>query len=446
MQPFELTVSQAAPLIERGDLSSEDWARSCLARIAQREPLLRAWACVDQDLALRSARAIDTGRIYGPLKGAPVGFKDLIATADLPTSYNSPQRFGERPAQDADAVTIVKLAGGLVLGKTETVEFGTGHRKPLTRNPHNPAHTPGGSSSGSAAAVADFHVPVAIGTQTGGSVIRPATFCGIYALKPSYGLVSNAGIRAIAPSFDTVGWFSRCVEDLQRLSDAFHLPDLDEVPRSRPAREIRVGLCRTPAWRHAQPDSRAALEGAARRLTEAGVPLVEIDLPDAFDRIPETAMEAIDWEARWAFLADVLRHGPVLSDGARKKVFASRMGPAAALAAMDAIAALRPRFDSVFTRNDVDVLLAPATTGEAPEGLLGNGDAVFNTLWTVLHVPCIAIPAGRGGNALPVGVQLVGPRFADRDLLRQAAALAPIIDPASGTTSPLAHTDNRPSP
>ena len=446
MQPFELTASQAASLIERGDLTSEDWVRSCLARIAAREPLVRAWACIDRDLALRAAREIDTGRAPGPLRGVPVGFKDLIATADMPTSGNSAPRFGERPSQDADAVTIVKHAGGLVLGKTETVEFGTGHRKPLTRNPHEPGHTPGGSSSGSAAAVADHHVPIAVGTQTGGSVIRPATFCGVYALKPSYGLVSNAGIRAIAPSFDTVGWFSRCVEDLQRVAAAFHLPETGDAGPTRAPREIRVGLCRTPAWQHAGPGTRAAIEGAARRLAQAGVPVTEIDLPDAFARLPEMAMEVIDWEARWTFLADVLRHGPVLSDAARKKVFGSRMEPAAALAAMDSVAALRPRFDAIFAGGAIDVILAPAAPGEAPGGLLSTGDAIFNTLWTALHVPCVAIPAGRGEKSLPVGVQLVGPRFADRALLRHAAAIAPILDPAFGRTAVPEDPANRPIP
>ncbi|MBM3522792.1 MAG: amidase, partial [Alphaproteobacteria bacterium] len=228
MELWRLTASEAARKMGAGKLTSEAYIAACLARIAARETLVRAFAHIDAEAALAKARARDRETRRGPLHGIPVAVKDVIDVAGQPTQHGSPLYTGFRPAQDADCVALLRAAGAVILGKTETLEFAAGGRKPPTRNPHDPEHTPGGSSSGSAAAVADFMVPLALGTQTGGSTIRPASFCGIYAMKPSFGRVSLEGIKHYAPSLDTVTWFARSASDLALAAQA--IGAVAEVP------------------------------------------------------------------------------------------------------------------------------------------------------------------------------------------------------------------------
>jgi Asp-tRNA(Asn)/Glu-tRNA(Gln) amidotransferase A subunit family amidase len=225
MEPYELTATQAVALLKQRQLSCEELTLSCLRRIERRDSEVQAWIAVDPELALARARVLDASTAVAPLKGLPIGFKDIIATSDLPTCYNSPLYAKQKIGRDAACVTVVRECGGTVLGKTDTVEFASGARRARTRNPHNLSHTPGGSSSGSAAAVADFHVPLSFGTQTGGSIIRPAAFNGIYAIKPTHGLASYEGIKHVAPSLDTLGWYGRAIDDLRLVADAlrFHL-------------------------------------------------------------------------------------------------------------------------------------------------------------------------------------------------------------------------------
>jgi Asp-tRNA(Asn)/Glu-tRNA(Gln) amidotransferase A subunit family amidase len=321
---------------------------------------------------------------------------------------------------------VVRHSGALILGKTDTVEFASGGRKALTRNPFNPAHTPGGSSSGSGAAVGDFHVPLAFGTQTAGSHIRPASFNNIYALKPSWQLVSREGVRMASPSLDTVGWFGRSVEDLILVAGAFRLPAADD--KEVRVRALRVGLCRSPVWHRIEPAGRDALALAARRLTEAGAVVEELELPAPFARLHE-AREMINLrEGSASFLPEYLGAYEKLAPDLRARVdLRSDYRPAQLLEAYAVADACRLLFDKLFGPS-LDVVLTPAAPGEAPEGLHTTGDWVFNEMWTLLHVPCVAIPVGRGPRNLPVGIQLVGPRLSDMHLLAIAKALAPVID------------------
>ena len=274
---FSLSATEAARRIERGELTSVALTSECLERIAERDEQLRAWAFVNRDYALAQARALDRGPRRGLLHGIPFGIKDAIDTAELPTEYNSPIYRGHRPKADAACVMALKSAGAVILGKTVTTEFANNHPA-LTRNPHNPAHTPGGSSSGSAAAVADFMVPAALGTQTGGSVIRPAAYCGVAALKPSFGSINRAGLKMVAESLDTIGVFAREVEDLALSLEALSgraRPDFASFD-GKP----RVGLCRTPRWALADAATQANLESAAQRLAQAGAQVRSyFDLP-----------------------------------------------------------------------------------------------------------------------------------------------------------------------
>ena len=273
MQPHALTAAEAASLIRDRRLSAEELTRSCLDRIAAREALIRAWLFLDPDLALRRAREADkrqaAGLPLGPLHGLPFGVKDVIDTADMPTTQNSPIYPDARIGRDAACVGVVRHSGATILGKTDTVEFASGGRKALTRNPFNLAHTPGGSSSGSGAAVGDLQVPLAFGTQTAGSHIRPASFNNIYGMKPTWSLASREGLRMASISLDTVGWFGRSAEDLTLVAQAFRLPALAAQPVMA-VKGLRVGLCRSPVWDRIEPAGVAALEAAATGQQAAG--------------------------------------------------------------------------------------------------------------------------------------------------------------------------------
>src|SRR5213078_4019899 len=282
MRLNELSLAEAARRIERGETTAEALVTACLDRIAERDEQVRAWAHVDRKRVIEEARALDGAPRSSPLHGVPFGIKDIIDTADLPTEYNSPIYRGHRPAADAACVTLLKQAGCVILGKTVTTEFANNHPSP-TRNPHNPAHTPGGSSSGSAAAVADFMVPLALGTQTGGSVIRPAAYCGAAAIKPSFGAINRAGAKFLAESLDTIGIFARGAADL-----ALAMEVLTGRSTASASAKPRIGLCRTPRWSVADPAVHATVEEAARTLAKAGAQVRDFELPagsaELFDR------------------------------------------------------------------------------------------------------------------------------------------------------------------
>lgn len=425
MEPCQLSAAQAAALIEARRLSSEELVRSCLARIAVREPLVRAWLHLEPDQAIRDAREADKREPLGVLHGLPIGIKDVIDTADYPTTQNSPIYAGLRVGRDAGCVALARGAGAVILGKTDTVEFASSGRKALTRNPFNPAHTPGGTSSGSAAAVADFMVPAALGTQTSGSLIRPAAFNGIYAMKPTWNRVSREGVRMYAASLDTVGWYGRSAQDLALVGRAF---GIQAAAPSTELRGLRVGLCRSPSWPLIEPSAASALERAGKRLEEAGAIVEELILEKRFDGLRAAHAAISNREAGVAFLPEYVNAHALLAQGLKDKVEnASGISDRRLLESYALADACRVAFDALFGAS-LDVVLTPSSPGEAPEGLHTTGDAAFNQMWTLLHVPCVNIPAGRGAHGLPVGVQLVGPRLADARLLAIAAAVAPVID------------------
>ena len=433
--PLALDAAGAARAIAQGELTSETLVRACLERIAKREPTVKAWSWLDPDQAIRSARERDKeqaiGAPLGPLHGVPIGVKDVIDVAGMPTSCNSRIYEGYRPSMDAECVRVVRAAGAVILGKTDTVEFASGGRRALTRNPHNPAHTPGGSSSGSAAAVADGHVPLAFGTQTAGSLIRPASYNGIYALKPTYGAVAWPGARQFAPTLDTIGWYGRSVAALELVARAFRLRELDGVPPPD-ASQLKVGFCRSPSWPRAQEASRHAFEIAAERLAAAGVSCVTFDLPDVFDALPAAQDTIMIAEGRAHFLGEFLQHQHWLHRDFCDRVENSQgISHVDYLAAVDHAAAARPVFDALLA-DKLDVVLTPAAMGEAPPGNDAAGAWAMNVLWTLLHVPCLSIPVTTGPAGMPVGIQIVAPRFGEPKLLAAAHALSPILDTATG--------------
>ncbi len=354
---------------------------------------------------MAQARAVDRAGVKGVLGGIPVAFKDVIDTADMPSQYNSPIYRGNRPRTDAACAALVRHAGGVVLGKTVTTEFAWRTPGP-TRNPHNLAHTPGGSSSGSAAAVADFMVPVAFGTQTGGSTIRPAAYCGIVGYKPSFGMINRAGLKALAESLDTIGVMARTVEDCSLLAHVISgraLPDFASVLTSAP----RIGLCRTSRWKDASPDTQALLESTAAALSVKGAEVYEIALPPDFDRLYEDQSLIMSFEATRSLAWERFNHPDLLSDHLRDTLAAAAMTP-------------REKYDEAMSRARIcrqvlaesmlncDVLLTPSAPGEAPVGIENSGSSIFNRNWTLLGVPCVTLPAGLGLSGLPLGVQLVG--------------------------------------
>lgn len=425
--PFQFTAAQASVLLEKRQLSAEELLRSCLDRIDRRDAVVRAWLHLDRDLALRNARELDKLPRASAIHGLPWGVKDVFDTKDMPTTHNSPIYTGLRQGRDAAAVAIARACGALIMGKTDTVEFASGGRKALTTNPHNRAHTPGGSSSGSGAAVADFQAPLAFGTQTGGSLVRPAAFNGIYGLKPSWSAVSREGLKMASPTLDTVGWYGRSVEDLILVAEAFRLIRAAEMS-PLPPRGLRIGLCRSPVWHAIEPAGEAALLLAARRLEDAGASVEELTLPAPFDGLAAAHADIFYLEGRTSFQPELLG-SPHLFDSDLKAKAENARGLAAdrLLAAYTVADRCRPLFDALFGPS-LDVVLTPSAPGEAPLGLQTTGNPVFNSNWTLLHVPCVAIPVGRGPNNLPVGVTLVGPRLGEARLLSIARSLAPVID------------------
>ncbi|MVW70374.1 amidase [Bordetella sp. 15P40C-2] len=427
MQPYELTATEASALIAAKELSCEELARSTLARIAERDPIVKAWSYVDEDRVIRRARELDKTPPLSPLHGLTFGVKDVIETYDMPTQQNSALYEGHQSGQDAACVAVVRHSGALVVGKTDTVEFASGGRMAATRNPHNLAHTPGGSSSGSGAAVGDKQVQLAFGTQTGGSHIRPAAYNGIYGIKPTHGAVSREGAKLYSATLDTIGWYGRCVEDLQLVADAFQLLGRD-LAQPVALKGLKVGLCRAPAWDQADGYARAALMTAARRLEAAGAIVTELVLPEPFNGLDDAQHSVMFGEGRAAFLPELL--GP--KRGLLHKHFldivnnAREITPQKLVAAYDLAAECRRAFDGLFGA-DLDVVLTPSCTGEPPEGYTSSGNPVFNAMWTLLHVPCVGIPVGKSPKNLPLGVQLIGPRFSDLQLLQIAHACAPAI-------------------
>ncbi len=417
--PNHLPAWQAVRQLARRELRAEDLARACLDRVAERDAAVHAFAHIDADAVLAQARELDAGAVRGPLHGLPLGVKDLIDTADLPTAYGSAIYAGHRPAADAAAVALCRAAGALVFGKTVSTEFAF-FEPGATCNPHQLEHTPGGSSSGSAAAVADLMLPLALGTQTAGSIIRPAAFCGVVGYKPSLGRVPRTGVKGLSDALDVVGGFARNVLDVALLGavltgDArmLELADMDSAVAPR------IGVCLTPDAAQFDADTQRAFDRAGAILAPLAArfaPTVwPADLPDLV-RLQKALMS---FEMTRALSHERLRHRDQLS---------------AHLTALfdvgDAISGLQHVEHKAQTAraqrsvealfDGFDVLLAPSAIGEAPRGLAATGDPLFCRGWTLLGLPCIHLPFMVGRHGLPIGLQLVGRFNADHQLLAAA--------------------------
>ena len=432
---------EAARLIQKGALSSEELVKDCLARIREAEPTVQAWTFLEEEYALEQARACDerkrSGEPVGPLHGIPIGIKDIFDTGDMPTENGLALHKGRTPRKDAAAVSSLRAAGAVILGKTVTTECAY-YSPGKTRNPHNPEHTPGGSSSGSAAAVAASMVPLALGSQTNGSVIRPAAFCGVYGFKPTHGLIPRTGILPLSRTLDHVGFFSRNIEDLALLAEeliGYDEGDPDTRPRARvPFRQIlgeeppvepMLAFVKTPRWERVDPEAQEAfaelVEALGGRVEALDLLASSADAWDWHKTIMEADMAA-SFEREWTAGRDKL--SPQLR---------SLMERGREIRAVDyqravrSVAPMIAGFDELFTER-YDAILTPAAPGAAPKGLASTGDPSFCTLWTLCGMPAISLPLLKNGSGLPIGVQLVGRRNFDARLLRTARWLIGRVD------------------
>ena len=428
-----LSAADAALEIREGRLTSEELVQACLERIRALEPKVQAWAFLDEDHALEQARAADerkrSGKTIGPLHGVPVGVKDIFDTADMPTENGTVLHQGRTPRSDAAAVRMLRAAGAVILGKTVTTEcayFSPGK----TRNPHNPEHTPGGSSSGSAAAVAAGMVPVALGSQTNGSVIRPAAFCGVYGFKPTHGLIPRSGVLQLSRTLDHVGVFARSIEDVALLLEELQGHDEgapDPRPRARiPFRELAaedppippmLAFIKTPHWERADPDTKEAFGELMEALGDRAE---EVELfPSAAEawNWHKTIMEAemaANLEREWRMGKDRLSGElrSLMERGRELRALEYQR-------AVRSIAPVSDSFDELFMER-YDAILTPSALGTAPKGLGSTGDPSFCSLWTLLGMPALSVPLMQGANRLPLGAQLVGRRGFDARLMRTA--------------------------
>ncbi|HEX9822301.1 MAG TPA: amidase [Methylomirabilota bacterium] len=432
MSLHALSLTQAAADVREGRISAAELVEACLERVGKVEATVRAWAFLDPGHVRRQAEAADLhrkhGKALGPLHGVPIGIKDIFDTGDMPTELGSPLWAGRTPRQDAAAVAQLRAAGAIIMGKTVTTEYA--YRRPgPTTNPHDPGRTPGGSSSGSAAAVAARMVPAAIGSQTNGSTIRPAAFCGVVGFKPTHGLIPRTGALLLSRTLDHVGVFARTVEDAALVAETlagFDDDDPDTRPLARPPLAAvaasgpplppRLAFVRSPVWERAEPVLREAF---AELVGALGAAVVEVELGTGFARALEMHRTIMEVEMAHNLRRDYERAGEQLSRPLREIIERGRGHPAvdyaAAVAGNQALNdALAPTFD------EFDAILTPAAPGEAPRGLESTGDASFCTLWTYLGTPAVTVPLLRSPAGMPLGVQLVGRRDGDARLLRTA--------------------------
>lgn len=425
-EPAWMTIVEAAAAIRSCALAPSDLTEACLKRIGECETHVGAWITVGAEQARMEARLRDTQAATTPMHGIPFGVKDIIETADLPTGYGTPIYNTAGPTRDAACVALLKEAGGIGLGKTVTTELAHFHPG-KTCNPHDLTRTPGGSSSGSAAAVAAGTVQAALGTQTTGSVLRPAAFCGVFGFKPSYGDVSRSGVMDCAASFDTVGWFTRGLDDVEIVRQALlRLPPRPLADVS--VADLRIGVFEAPDKDEADDETAAIIERAAGDLARAGATVTTVTAPDGFEAIARHHRTIAGFEFARAITWERTQYGQLLSP----KLLDGRCGDGLQasyedyVAAQEALAELRVRFADLM--QSYDLLLSPTAPGPAPEGILATGDPVFNTAWTALYGPAITIPAFKSRAGLPIGLQLAGRFRRDADLLAAAKAVGRVFD------------------
>ncbi len=409
-----LSALDLARRIEAGELTPAGVFDICARAIAERDAGIGAFTA--HDLKMRADRARMTELAHKPLRGLPVGMKDIFDTVDFPTEYGSPIYAGHQPKADAALVSLVRRAGGVIIGKTVTTEFAS-LAPAHTRNPRNVAHTPGGSSSGSAAAVAAGFVPIAFGSQTGGSVIRPAAYCGVAGYKPSYRMLPTVGMKCFAWQLDTVGVFAASIADAAFAVSAITGRDLCvDAQSSAPP---KIALVRTAQWDEASADMRNAVESAARVARAAGAAVHELDLPPIFEAATRAHATIQDYEAYRALAYEIDHHNDQLAPLLRAQLdAAAAITPDTYDEARRTAKRARESFGDFMT--GLDVILTPSAPGAAPAGLASTGRPTFNRLWTLLGPPCINVPGMVDSAGLPLGVQIVG-RFARDRIALQAA-------------------------
>ncbi|BCS25447.1 amidase [Aspergillus puulaauensis] len=454
MEPHRLTAAEASQLIQSNKLTVESYARALLSRISSRDSAVKAWVHLNPDAVLQQARTLDQVPVTqrGPLHGIPVAVKDVIHTKDMPTEHNSPLYKDSHVPVDAAVVATLRAAGALIFGKTTTTEFAAMVVGPETRNPHSLSstnttdsdnvgiRTPGGSSSGSAAAVADFQIPIALGTQTGGSIVRPASFNGVYGFKPTWNAVSREGCKVYAITLDTVGFFARGAADLRLLGGVLGVDDYgfkqDEEHRFKGVGGARIGVVRSPVWEYAGQGTIDALQNGRGILEAHGAVVEEVQLPVEFENMLDWHIKIMAAEGRVNFLSeyrkDKTQIHPILAEMVEN---GSGLTRAQELEAFDGVAMLRPRIDEIANR--FDALLTPSVPDEAPLGLESTGSAVFNRMWTALHVPVVTVPGFGGENGMPIGLTLVAARYHDQHLLNVAEAVGKVFEEEGGWKSSL---------
>jgi Asp-tRNA(Asn)/Glu-tRNA(Gln) amidotransferase A subunit family amidase len=424
--PVGLNVLSAAEMAEqlaRGGTTSVALVEACLARIDARDPQLHAWANVDCERALAQARARDAEPRRSALHGVPIGIKDILDTFDMPTAYGSKVYKSHRPSVDSGIVALARRAGLVILGKCATTEFAT----PIpvgVQNPLDPTRSPGVSSSGSAAAVADYMTPLSVASQTGGSTILPASFCGIAGFKASLTALDRGGIRHFRPSLDSMGLMARHVSDIALLNAI--LTDSAPIASAEAVNGLHIGVCRTPNWHHAQPETADAIERATKSLCLAGADVKDTELPPVFNHVEDSFQIIAMYEGvrgmtddlrdhlatMNSWLHEMARSAPMISDATYEK---------AQLHAIDCKRELHRLFERC------DCILTPSACGEATPDLTGVSDSVFNRIWTLMHTPCVSVPAYAGPHGMPVGIQIVGAPRTDARTLSIAETIGKVL-------------------
>jgi len=445
------SASDARALIEKGLLTSCELVEACLKRIDELEPTIGAWAHLDREVALQQARAADefrkSGLPTGALHGLPIGIKDIIDTVDYPTERGTVLHQGRQPDRDATLVSLLKEAGAIILGKTVSTEMAV-YAPGKTRNPHNPEHTPGGSSSGSAAAVAAAMVSLSVGTQTNGSVIRPAAYCGVYGYKPSFGRISRHGVLEQSPPLDTIGVFARDLADLALIADVLMRYDAQDsamIPIAPPciagimAQEVPVNphfaFIRSPVWEQVEPVTKDAFRELIEATNEAQPKTIDIvDMPASFAALHEDHRKVMEGDLARSFAAEYQRGKTQLSDVLRDMIErGQQVSDTDYQQALAHVSDYNDFLGEVF--EDYDAILTPATPGPAPAGIDATGSPVMNTIWTFCGTPAINLPILQSPEGLPMGVQVVGERNDDARLFRSTRWLLDVLQNDSSDAS-----------
>ena len=398
------SIARAAKAIASGNLTSEALVASCLERIKEREAKVGAWIHLESERALAEARERDAASTLSPLHGIPFGIKDIMDTWDMPTGYGTPIYSGTQPVWDAACVALLREAGCVALGKTVTTEFATRHPG-KTCNPLDLNRTPGGSSSGSAAAVSDFMVPVALGTQTTGSVIRPGAYCGVVAVKPTYGLINRSGVKELSVSMDTVGYYTRTVEDAALfLQVVANYPETDFTVLAD--LKPKIAICRTTVWDQAKPETVALFDGLSERMSAVGAEVRVLDLPADFDNIADAQAVLNDYESLRALTYERNAFPEKLSEELTSKIERSFTHTYERYRWASDLAQHCKELFSVLMAED-EVVVAPAAPGVAEIGQSYTGSPIFSQVWNLIHVPSVSVPVGTGPGNMPLGLQII---------------------------------------